>query len=106
MRGQEAILNMRRAGKKPSIVFVNDYPCDTDWHEYAEHATVQILPSETIDLLDFRFVVGMQVSVSGSTMERAKAIARACKAAGAKTVGAGCGDWAYIWHQPEMAGAY
>ncbi len=86
MRGHEPIIAMRRSGKRPGIVFLNDFPCKTDWAEYGEHATVQILPGEAIEALDLRFLVGLTVAASGSTDERARKLLEACKTAGAKTI--------------------
>lgn len=110
MRGHDAIIALRCKGVSPAIVFINDYPCDVNWLEHRDHATVEILPSEPVDMLDFRFANGIKVSITGSTIKRAKAIARACQDAGAVAVAAGCPDmdvkgyanpgWAHIWHKP------
>jgi hypothetical protein len=101
---------MRCNGVSPAIVFINDYACDVNWFEHRDHATVEILPTETVDMLDFRFANGITVSIIGSTIKRAKAIARACQTAGAVTVAAGCVErdekgytqpgWAHIWRKP------
>lgn len=110
MRGHDHIIALRKRGITPAFVFINDYPCDVDWFEYHEHATVEILPSESIDLLDMRFVVGLTVSISGSDLERVKAIAQRCKDAGAAVVAAGCSRknergfvesvWSDVWRRP------
>lgn len=92
MRGHENIIRLRMSGKIPSIVFLNDYPCDVDWFETGSHATVEIQPADAPELLDLRFVKGLTVSATGSTEKRAKAIFEACKQAGAKTV-ACCHAW-------------
>ena len=102
MRGQEQIIAMRRSGKRPGIVFLNDYVCKTDWAEFAEYATVQITPSEPIGSLDLRFLVGLTVSITGSTEERAKSLFDACKLAGAATV-ASCGPAAANDHYAEKS---
>lgn len=109
MKGHEGVIAMRKSGVRPAIVFINDYACETDWFEHGDHATVQILPDEAVEMLDFRFAIGLTVSITGSTVKRAKAIARACRDAGAVTVGAGCPmtdergftvpGWAHIWHK-------
>jgi hypothetical protein len=38
MRGHEPIIAMRMEGTTPTIVFINDFPCDTalDWHDPGE----------------------------------------------------------------------
>jgi len=87
MRGHETIIRLRSAGKRPAFVFVNDWPCQTDWLETGEHATV-CTAGDAIPSLDLRFLVGLRVSVSSQSEERAKALFEACKAAGVEMVGA------------------
>ena len=110
MRGHEPIIAMRRTGKVPSIVFINEFPCATDWPEFNDHATIQILRHEPIETLDLRFLMRLTVSISASSPERARRLFDACKDAGAKTVAA-CSvvmtpngycetNWSEIWHQP------
>lgn len=110
MRGHEKLIEMRRAGKVPQIVFVNDYPCKTDWFETGEHVTL-CTAGDSITLLDLRCLVGLRVSISSPNESRAKALAEHCKAAGAATVAAchvqdGCpsfdqAGWAEVWHRTE-----
>jgi hypothetical protein len=88
MQGQQQIIELRQKRIKPEIVFLNDYPCQTDWFEFSDHATVSISPTEAIETLDLRFLLGLTVSVSSLTETRAKALFNACKEAGAKTVAA------------------
>jgi len=85
MTGHEKIIALRKQGKKPPFVFLNDYPCQTDWFESAEHATVCI-HGDSIESLDIRFLVGMAVSVSATQENRAKALFNACKRASAAVV--------------------
>ena len=109
MRGHEPIIAMRLTGKIPSIVFVNDFPCATDWQEFNDHATIQILPNESIETLDLRFLVLLTVSILASSLDSARRLVDACKGAGAKTVAAGSvvmtaggyyeTSWAEIWHR-------
>lgn len=111
MRGHDTIIALRRRGIMPSIVFINDYPCDVDWFKFNDHAKVEILPTEAVDRLDMRFVIGMTVSISSENLERAQAISQACKSAGAAVVAAGCSQkigptgryenvWAEVWRRP------
>lgn len=97
MRGHAPIIRMRLAGRRPKIVFVNDFRCETskDWHDPGasigqhfapDHATVQIDPTDNIALLDLRWIAGMTASVTGSTEARAKALHKACINAGAAVV--------------------
>ena len=68
MNGHEKIIAMRQAGKAPKIVFLNDYPCNTDWFENGDHATVFISQLDDPKTLDLRFLVGLTVSATGSTV--------------------------------------
>ena len=110
MRGHENVIRLRQAGKRPAFVFVNDWPCQTDWFETGEHATV-CTSGDSIETLDLRFLVGLRVSVSASTEGRAKALFEACKVAGVETVGAVHvqegkpgwlqDGWAQVWNQEQ-----
>ena len=85
MRGHEHLIDMRKAGQRPAIVFINDFPCQTDWADWGDHATVCV-HGDSLSNMDLRFVVGMTVSVSSFDESRAKRIADACKQAGARIV--------------------
>lgn len=87
MHGHENILALRSEGKVPKIVFLNDYPCKTDWFEHGENATI-CTAGEPISSLDLRFLVGMTVSISATSEKRAKALFNKVIAAKAKTVAA------------------
>jgi len=115
MRGHEPILAMRKAGKRPVVVFLNDYPCpgELEWNEYGEHATVEVCGDQP-ELLDLRFLVGMRVSISAETVDRAERLMQACKDAGAELVGAGVvevvngrheGVWSAVWRRQEREAA-
>ena len=82
MRGHENIIRARLAGKCPSFVFVNDYPCSTD-----DRDTVCTC-HDAIPTLDFRFLTGLRVSISATSEDRAKALFERVKAAGASVVAA------------------
>ena len=97
MTGHEPILEMRLAGVRPSSVSIDDFknPIAKDWHnpgaKYGEvwepdSPSVQIDPTDRIEALDLRFLVGVAALVSGSTESRAKALSSACKRAGASMV--------------------
>ena len=87
MRGHEKLIEIRKAGRKPKIVFINDYPCRTDWFTTGDHVTICVA-GDDINSLDLRFVVGCMVSATGDTETRAKQLLEACKRAGATTVAA------------------
>lgn len=91
MRGHETLIQLRAAGRTPKFVFVNDYPCKTDWFHWGDHATVSVA-GDPIESIDFRFVKGLKVSISASNKTRAKALFELAKASGAKTVGCGSDD--------------
>ena len=108
MRGHERLLELRSQGIKPKVVFINDWPCDTNWFETGEHVTISTV-GDSIETLDLRFLVGCTVSISSEQENRAKALFEACKAAKAQTVAA-CHTiprtnpwevktWADIWSQ-------
>ena len=97
MRGHDDLIQMRKAGRHPGIVFINDYPCKTYWAEWGECATVCVAGDKLEDI-EIRFVEGMRVSITGNTKARAKALMDMAIQWGATSVGAGCEDWAEIWH--------
>lgn len=110
MKGDDNLIAMRKLGKAPRIVFVNDYPCKTDWFENHEHATISTA-GEPISSLDLRFLTGLKVSISSGSEGRAKALMAKAKWFGAKTIGA-CHiqpvyahlqtGWSEIYHAPEV----
>jgi hypothetical protein len=96
MRGHESIIAMRKQRTTPGTVFINDFPCDTDWFnpgaQYgqvwaSDHATVSTA-GDVIQMLDMRFLVGLQVIISSESETRAKALFEKAKASGAKTIAA------------------
>lgn len=113
MRGHEGIIDMRKQGKRPSIVFLNDYPCaeQLDWRQWGDHATVEVHGDQP-ESLDLRCLIGLRVSISAATVERAKRLMEACKQAGAVMVAAGVveviagrheGVWSDVWTKQTEA---
>lgn len=112
MRGHEKLIAMRKAGKRPAIVFLNDFDCPTNWFETGDkHVTVSIA-GEPLNRVDLRFLVGLTVSATSYDESRAKDLMQACQRAGAAVVGAGhcLGDgpqrgtgWCEVWRKPEGA---
>ena len=91
MRGHKAILEMRRQGVAPSIVFIDTEPSRLrewrDWQDVdASMASVEIATSDTLASLDLRFVHSLRVMVTGENAPRVKAIGAACERAGAARV--------------------
>lgn len=108
MRGHEKIIGMRLQKVAPEFVFLNDYPCDVDWFEHGDHATVDV-SGEQPEWLDLRFLIGLRVSVSTLSEDRAKRFMVACQKAGAVAIGVGAADkkngywqtfFSEIWHAP------
>ena len=110
MRGHEYLIELRKAGKRPASVFINDFHCKTDWPDWGDQATVCV-DGDQLSSLDLRFVVGMVAHVSSTSEGRAKRIAEICKQSGARIVGAVHGipqpgyltksGWSEIWFAPE-----
>ena len=87
MHGHAAIIEARMNRKAPHFVFLNDYPCKTDWFEQSAQATV-CTHGDSITGLDLRFLVGLRVSISATEESRAKALFERAKLAGAAVVAA------------------
>ena len=87
MLGHTDLIQVRLSGEKPAMVFVNDYPCETDWFQWGEHATV-CTAGDSLSKIDFRCLVGLTVSISTTTETRAKALFQKAIEAGATTVAA------------------
>ena len=85
MQGHEHIYTIRKQGQKPAMIFINDYPCKTDWHDFDAHVTVSTA-GDPIETLDLRFLVGCSVNISGTDEKRCKALFEASKAHGAHLV--------------------
>ena len=87
MRGHTEVIRIRLQGVCPKIVFLNDYPCQTDWFDAGGHATV-CTHNEAISSLDLRFLAGLVVSISADTESRAKRLFERAKTCGAVVVAA------------------
>jgi hypothetical protein len=88
MKGHTELIRLRTLRKAPRIVFINDYPCDTSWHENPGDAVTISTDGDVVQFLDLRLLVGLTVSISSPSEVRAKALFAGCKAAGAKVVAA------------------
>lgn len=113
MRGHLEIIAARIDGKKPPFVFINDFPCSTDWLEFGEHATV-CTHGDLLSSMDFRFLTGLKVSISAHSEHRAKALFERIKGMGATHVAA-ChvqaekhaldqAGWASVWCKESSNG--
>lgn len=88
MRYHNEIIERRKAGKVPPVVFVNDYPMTNDKRHDALTFDTVCVDGDVIQLLDLRFLVGLKVSISSLSETRARALAEKCKASGAAVVAA------------------
>lgn len=93
MRGVENIVKMRRAGLKPSVVWVEMLPMQ-QWARVLtdradRHVDIHLTPRDiaSIDLADLRCLNGIaHVLVNGPADATTEKVARACLRAGAKVV--------------------
>jgi hypothetical protein len=79
MNGHNALIALRRAGLKPAFVWVADFPCKADWDKWGEQPQICV-HTDTPELEDFRFLVGITAIVDGQDPARVERIARACAA--------------------------
>lgn len=73
MTGQEQILTLRRGGRSPRVVFVNDFACRAD-----DGMTVSVAQADVPEQQDWRFLVGLTAVVLGDSTDRVHRIAQAC----------------------------
>lgn len=113
MRGHERLVEARHNRKTVSgVVFINDFPCKTDWANWGDSVTVSTA-GDIVQTLDLRFLLGLKVSISSESEIRAKALFEKCKASGASVVAA-ChiqtgkrpfeqAGWCEVWSQEKNA---
>ena len=87
MHGHIEIIKARLRGQRPGFVFLNDYPCKTDWFENDDHATV-CTHNDSLSSIDLRYLVGLTVSISATSESRAKELFSLVCEAGAGVVAA------------------
>jgi len=97
MRGQNALIAMRRERMKPSVVFVDTdagpqgLPAWAQWHRVDRRlCNLDVEPADAIMRIDWRPCVGLVVHVSGTKPNRVRAVASAIAEAGAKRVISSC----------------
>lgn len=73
MTGHEQILKLRRAGRSPRTVWVNDFLCAVFGGN-----SVAMAAADVPEQQDWRFVVGLTVVVSSQSPERMARITAAC----------------------------
>lgn len=82
MKGQDAIVKLRRKGIKPHAVFVYDLPAQRVF----DGTDVLIEESDIPETLDLRFLVGLTVHVSVIDSPKGRRISQACAAASKRCV--------------------
>lgn len=85
MHGHEPLIAMRKAGKKPTMVFLSDFPEKSNWHETGDYPEISVF-HDVPERADLRFLVNLNVTITASTKDRAKALLAACVKAGATSV--------------------
>lgn len=78
MKGHEALLQMRLNGKAPEYVFINDFPCKTDWMLFDEEVTINV-DGDALKTLDLRMLVDLKIIAISTNLERAKTLFAVCK---------------------------
>jgi hypothetical protein len=85
MHGHEHLIDMRKRGGKPTMVFLTDFPVLGKWWEDGDYPEICVY-HDVPERADMRFLVNLNVTITASTKARAKAFFDVCKAAGAATV--------------------
>ena len=83
MRGHDHIIAMRRRGFRPRWAYIDTFADAStqlrEWPEWSPRtAQIEVLPSEPLSSLDFRFVIGLPVLITGAPLRRIEAIRDAC----------------------------
>lgn len=92
MRGHQPLIEMRMARQKPRGVWIAHRPSAfcMNWNRYGDmmhYPEVEILPTENLESLDLRFVVGLVVHAGGcEDFKRSKELHQALLAAKALRV--------------------
>lgn len=104
MQGHEPLVRIRKQGYKPAgLVFVADYPVkkqSLDWFSGESCPTICTHGAD-IDGIDFRFLVGLSVCISGENMHRVKKLAAAARRAEAAQVIASAKDKYAAWKKGD-----
>jgi len=92
MKGHEGIIKLRIRGYKPSAVWLVDYPCRTEWEKFGDDPEVCVY-GDNLNTLDLRYIIGLDVHISGENEERAKRLLDLCIQHRANKVIACANDW-------------
>lgn len=88
MKGHSELIAQRMAGRAPEWVFINDYPCQTDWQKWGDIPTVCV-HGDSLHKLDLRFLVGLKVNISSTSEARTRELFQRSQDAGARLVVSG-----------------
>lgn len=90
MRGQEALIAMRRQGIRPVAADISDgmdsLGCWRDWQHWTGTAHIDVQPEDRINRLDLRCVIGLFVVIAGRDSGRVQKLHDRCVEAGARGV--------------------
>ena len=98
MQGHHQLIALRQSGVKPSIVFVNDYPCRTDWQQHMDNPTVSVFDTP-LENIDFRFATGIRVSITAANAGRAQFLFDKAIEAGAEVVACCSSNFTKVYHK-------
>jgi hypothetical protein len=85
MNGHEKLVEMRLKGHAPEWVFINDFPCQTNWFETNEQPTICVA-GDNLKQLGFFYLTGLRVVAVSSDLARATYLHSKLIASGAATV--------------------
>lgn len=85
MKGHEQLIEMRKRGRKPTMVFLSDFSESSNWWETGDYPEVCVF-HDVPERADLRFLVNLNVTITASTKDRAKAFLEACVRFGAASV--------------------
>jgi len=94
MRGHDQIIAMRLKGYVPEFLHIDDFEEPNPFLEWQKKFEEDFTPvvcvsKDQLEMLDFRFLIGLTVNITSESESRAKKLFEIAKKAGAKTVMAG-----------------
>lgn len=84
MRNADRLIDLRRKGYVPDLVFVDldfDIKHDRLWPFDPQYPLLHIGPQENVRRIDMRCLVGLTVQIAGEDADRVQAVTEACIAA-------------------------
>ena len=71
MKGHQALIDLRKRNKNPTLAFIYDQPYLPNWVEEDQSPEITIYDEKALDRLDLRFLKEMYVFAYVSTKKRA-----------------------------------